>query len=127
MIEPIDERRKKFMEESKTWSPEPIHELFSRMAEKYSSNKYISCSGRTFTYKETKDKSKLLAGAFLKAGLQENENIALILPNYAEFIFSRLGISFAGGIAVPLNYRLRENEFKYLINQSDSSYIITLD
>src|SRR5699024_3508983 len=59
--------------------------------------------------------------------MKKEENIALILPNYAEFILSKLAISLARGIAVPLNYRLRNNEFEYLINQSESSYIITLD
>src|SRR5699024_1540279 len=127
MIESLEQRRNIFIQESKDWSPEAIHELFLNTAKKYPDNKYIVCNERVWTYKECQEDSNSLAGALIELGMKKEENIALILPNYAEFILSKLAISLARGIAVPLNYRLRNNEFEYLINQSESSYIITLD
>ncbi|WP_342601852.1 class I adenylate-forming enzyme family protein [Peribacillus sp. FSL E2-0159] len=120
-------RKQTFEEKSKEWTPEPVHEFFFRMAEIYKDNDYIISQKKTWTYSDVKEKSKQLAAGLINLGLQGHEHVALIFPNHPEFILSKFGVAAAGGILVPLNYRLKKEEFKYLINQSDSSYIITLD
>ena len=68
------------------------------------------------------DKSKQLAAGLINLGIKHHEHVALIFPNFPEFVVSKYGISAASGVAVPLNYRLKKEELKYLINQSESSY-----
>lgn len=123
----IEIRRKKFEDISKKWNPEPIHDLFFRMTETYKENVYIISEEQSWTYSETKNLSIKLAASLLDLGVKNGDHIALIFPNYPEFIFSKLGSAIAGCVTVPLNYRLKKEELSYLISQSDSSYIITLD
>ena len=126
-MESIELRRKKFHDISKGWNPEPIHELFLRQIDKYQDNVYIIGEERSWTYSETRNISIKLAVSLIDLGVKKGDHIALIFPNYPEFVFSKLGSAIAGTITVPLNYRLKKDELSYLISQSDSSYIITLD
>lgn len=126
-MESIEMRRKKFQDSSIHWHPEPIHEFFLKQTERYKKNVYIINEEQSWTYNETRDLSIKLAAGLIDLGVNKGDHIALIFPNYPEFIFSKLGSALAGCIAVPLNYRLRKEELRYLISQSDSSYIITLD
>jgi fatty-acyl-CoA synthase len=126
-MESVEMRRKKFQDISKKWNPEPIHELFLKQTEKYKENVYIIGEEQSWTYSETRNLSIKLAASLIDLGVKKGEHIALIFPNYPEFIFSKLGSAIAGGVTVPLNYRLKRDELSYLISQSDSSYIITLD
>ncbi|WP_216830284.1 class I adenylate-forming enzyme family protein [Alkalihalobacterium elongatum] len=123
----LKNRRLAFEKKSKEWTPEPVHEFFFRMAEEYKENEYIISQKKTWTYSDVMKQSKQLAAGLIKLGLENHEHVALIFPNHPEFILSKFGVAAAGGILVPLNYRLKKEDFKYLINQSDSSYIITLD
>ncbi|AOV07478.1 class I adenylate-forming enzyme family protein [Sporosarcina ureilytica] len=127
MTSSLENRRNIFEEKSKEWTPKPVHEFFFRMAEQYKDNDYIIGLQKTWTYADISDKSKQFAAGLIKLELKRNEHVALILPNHPEFVVSKYGVSAAGGIAVPLNYRLKKEELNYLISQSDSSYIITLD
>lgn len=123
----LEDRRKAFKDKSKEWTPEPIHELFFRMADQYKNDEYIISQQQKWTYSDVKGSSKQFAAGLINLGLKRREHVALIFPNYPEFIISKFGVSAAGGVSVPLNYRLKKEEFKYLISQSDSSFIITLD
>src|SRR5699024_9122218 len=123
----LNERRQKFREETKKWHPEPIHKLFFRMADKYKNEDFIIFNQQKWSYSESAMISKRLAISLINRGLKQQSHISLILPNYPEFIFAKFGIAAAGGITVPLNYRLQKEELTYLINQSDSSYVIIID
>ncbi|MBB6446210.1 class I adenylate-forming enzyme family protein [Bacillus benzoevorans] len=126
-MESIEIRRKRFERISKDWNPEPVHEFFLKQAEKHSENVYIIGEEQSWTYSETRNLSIKLAASLLELGVKKEDHITLIFPNYPEFIFSKLGSALAGCVTVPLNYRLKKEELSYLISQSDSSYIITLD
>ncbi|HLR67218.1 MAG TPA: AMP-binding protein [Virgibacillus sp.] len=123
----LEERRKTFELKTKDWNPEPVHELFFRLAEQYKENDYIVFGNQKWSYANTEDLSKKFATGLMRLGFKQKDHVALNFPNYPEFIFSKFGVSAAGGITVPLNYRLKSEEFSYLIKQSDSSFIITVD
>jgi fatty-acyl-CoA synthase len=124
---PLQERRKKVEERYAVWERMTIHDRFFRQAEKYADREYIFSETRSWTYAEVKTLSKKFGAGLLTIGLKPREHVAINFPNYAEFIISRYGINAASGVAIPLNYRLRKDEFQYIINQSDSSYLVTVD
>lgn len=123
----LKSRRKTFEIKSKEWSPEPVHELFFQMANQYKNSEFIICEEKSWSYSDVEDFSKRFGAGLIDLGLKKYDHVALIFPNYAEFIFTKFGASAAGGITVPINYRLKKEEFAYLINQSDSSFIVTVD
>jgi fatty-acyl-CoA synthase len=124
---PLQIRRNKVEEMYDTWERMTIHDRFFKLATKYADCDYLISKSKTLTYKETKKFTEKFAAGLLKIGLKPREHVAMIFPNYAEFIISRYGISAASGVAVPLNYRLKKDEFQYVLKQSESSFLITVD
>lgn len=120
-------RRNEFLERSRRWKPESLHELFFRKSTKYKDRDYIITRDKRLTYGEVGKKVESLANGLYKVGVSARDHIAMIMPNYAEFIIAKLAISFTNSVTVPLNYRLKREELKYLITQSDSNFIITID
>ncbi|MED1607667.1 class I adenylate-forming enzyme family protein [Cytobacillus kochii] len=87
----------------------------------------VSEEGDEWTYGEIETLSKRLGAGLIKLGLKPKENVTIIMPNCSEFVVSKLAISFSAGVTVSLNYKLKKEELKYLLKNSNSSYILTLD
>lgn len=123
----LNERRKSLERKSSDWIPKPIHQFFFEMAEQYVNNDYIVTENRTWSYQEVKEEVHKLTLSLYKLGVQKGDHVALILPNFTEFVISKLANSLIGAVTVPLNFRLKQEELKYVINQSKSSYLIVID
>ncbi|WP_349729381.1 class I adenylate-forming enzyme family protein [Peribacillus frigoritolerans] len=123
----LNERRQSFAQKSVDWTPKPIHQFFFAMADRYQSSDYIVTERKTWSYRETHDEVLKLALSLYELGIKKNDHVALIFPNFPEFIISKLACSAIGAVTVPLNYKLKQEELKYLINQSKSSYLIVID
>ena len=77
------------------------------------------------TYSQLFKRSKRFANALLDMGLQPGDRVAMMLSNSyvsAELIY---GITMAGMIMVNINERLREQEIKYILNDSNTKVIVT--
>lgn len=124
----LAERRKAVGLMTGNSQPDLYHNLFFQKAQQYAKEGFIYSDSTSLTYEETSKAVKKFAFSLYKLGFNEKQqNVSLIFPNYAELVISKLSTSVLGQVAVPLNYRLNKNEMSYLINQSDSDYIITID
>ena len=77
------------------------------------------------SYSELWSDIELLAKAFLKIGIKENDRIAIILPNCKEFVYSFYALSRINAISVPLNYYLTSHEAKNILDDCQPRAIIT--
>ncbi|MDR7080129.1 fatty-acyl-CoA synthase [Neobacillus niacini] len=123
----LNERRQSFARKSMDWTPKPIHQFFFEMADRYQNNDYIITERKTWSYQEIQDAIRKLALNLYEQGIQKGDHVALILPNFAEFVIAKLASTTIGAVTVPVNFRLKHEELKYLINQSKSSYLIVID
>jgi long-chain acyl-CoA synthetase len=81
--------------------------------------------GVEVSYSELWRKIKLLAKAFLKIGIKENDKIVIFLPNCKEFIFSFYALSRINAIGVPLNPQLTSFELTKIFADCMPQGIIT--
>jgi fatty-acyl-CoA synthase len=123
----LNERRHSLARKSMDWTPKPIHQFFFEMADQYLNNDYILTESKTWNYQEIQDEVRKLALSLYELGIQKGDHLALILPNFAEFVIAKLASTTIGAVTVPLNFRLKQEELKYLINQSKTSYLIVID
>lgn len=82
------------------------------------------CGDVRMTFKTVEERINRLANALIDMGLQKGDRVAFLdknCPWYLEFYF---GITRAGMVAVPLNYRLVSKEYEYLINHSEAKVLI---
>lgn len=72
-------------------------------------------------YQQLADRARGL-GYFLKS--KGYRRVGILAPNTPAFLESIYGIVAAGGIIVPTNYRLREEDIDYIFDFAEVDYII---
>lgn len=84
-------------------------------------------TGERWNYKQLFDRSREMAGRLLSAGIGPGDRVALLSPNhivYFELLFACVDI---GAIFVPLNWRLAENEWNYIVRDCKAKCVIVHD
>lgn len=79
-----------------------------------------------FSYQELNEQRLAAAKAFVAAGVNKGDRIAIWAPNIAEWIFACLGLQTIGAILVPLNTRMKGSEAADIINRSGAKLLFTV-
>jgi long-chain acyl-CoA synthetase len=77
------------------------------------------------TYREFKERSHPLARALQDAGFTAGERAGIIMTNQSKWLISAYAIFFAGGVLVPLDYKLTPEEHWQLLKHSGAKFLIT--
>ena len=78
-------------------------------------NKVATKTGqRAFTYVQLADRMNRLANGLIAAGLKPGDRVALFMLNGVEYVEAVFACSAAGLIAVPLNWRLSQEELVFI-------------
>ena len=86
---------------------------------------YVESDGsRRFTFKELNDRSNRLANGLLESGLKKGDRVGLLLMNSVEFMESFFAIAKAGGVVVPLSWRLVADELEFILKDSGVKTLI---
>ncbi len=102
--------------------------ILQESAVAYGSRAVAVLDGRTLTYAELEAASGRVAGALLRAGLQNGDRVGVKLPNSFEFLYAYFGILKAGLVMVPINPLLKTAEIGYVMEDSGAARLIdTLD
>ena len=67
------------------------------------------------------------AAAFLAAGLERGDRVAVWSPNTARWIVAALGLQRAGGVLVPLNTRFQGGEAAFILDKSQARILCVID
>ena len=77
------------------------------------------------SYKTTREEGRILAAGFMSLGLQKGEKVSLISEGRNQWIFTELGILYAGAVNVPLSFKLEsDQDLLFRINHSDSRFVV---
>ncbi len=79
---------------------------------------------RRFSYAEANARCNQTANALRALGVAKGDRVGLLLMNSMEFFESFLAIAKAGGICVPLNWRLVPDELEFILNDSGTTTLI---
>jgi long-chain acyl-CoA synthetase len=77
------------------------------------------------TYREFKARAHPLAKALQDAGFAAGDRASIIMTNQSKWLISAYAIFFAGGVLVPLDYKLTPDEQWQLLKHSGASVLIT--
>jgi long-chain acyl-CoA synthetase len=80
---------------------------------------------RSWSYSEFEELTNNIAGNLLQAGLEPGDRVAFHLLNGPELALGYVGCLKAGGIAVPINARLKGPEIDYILRHSGSACYIS--
>lgn len=77
------------------------------------------------SFKKTRDEGRILAAGFMSLGLKKGEKVSLLSEGRNLWIMTELGILYAGGVDVPLSFKLEsDTDLTFRINHSDSVYVV---
>ena len=96
----------------------PKEEIVTRLPDK---------SLHRYTYGDFYKRSRRLASALQKAGLQKGDRVATLSWNTYAHLEAYFGVPLAGGVLHPLNLRLHPSDIAYIINHAQDRFLIVDD
>jgi len=98
--------------------------LVARNARMIPDKEGIVYGEKRYTWKEVNERVNTVSNTLLKGGLKKGDKVALWMFNSDMFVFVFYGIVKAGGVAVPVNFRLAPPEAEYIFNNCDAIAIV---
>ena len=98
--------------------------LVARNARMIPEHEGVVYEDRRYSWKIVNEKVNAISNTLLKAGLKKGDKVAMWMFNTDMFIFAFYGIVKAGGVAVPVNFRLAPPEAEYIFNNCDAVALI---
>lgn len=87
-------------------------------------DKGLNAPFRTLTYRELGDAVAKAAGAFRAMGIGRGDVVAIMLPNWWEFVVSAYALGRIGAVPNPLMHIFRERELRFMLGFADTKAII---
>ncbi|NUU22355.1 MAG: long-chain fatty acid--CoA ligase [Streptomycetaceae bacterium] len=85
----------------------------------------IVADDRRTTFRELHDRVNRLASGLAELGVGRGDVVALLLYNRPEFLEAVYAANRIGAVFLPLNYRLSEDEWQYILGHARARAIIT--
>ncbi|HLE81257.1 MAG TPA: long-chain-fatty-acid--CoA ligase [Dehalococcoidia bacterium] len=83
--------------------------------------------GKSFTFAQIAESANRLANALLRIGIKKEDRVGVIQVNCNEFLEIYNAIAKAGAIMVPLNFRAKEDELAYMLNNAEAKVLFVGD
>jgi long-chain acyl-CoA synthetase len=77
------------------------------------------------TYRDFKERAHPLAKALQDAGFTPGDRASIIMTNQSKWLITAYAIFYAGGVLVPLDYKLTPDEQWHLLKHSGAKFLIT--
>ncbi len=84
----------------------------------------LICGNRSLTYAEFNSRARRVANALDTLSVQAGDRVAVMAHNSIELLEVGAGLSKLSAISVLLNYRLREHEVAYIVNDCQARAVI---
>src|SRR3954452_4892933 len=78
----------------------------------------------TITYGELAARARAIAAGLDELGVDEGERVAVVSENSARLLELILGVTAAGRVCVPVNFRLQPGEVEYILEHSGASVLL---
>ncbi len=77
----------------------------------------------TYTYQEAHALVERIAAMLIAKGIQQGDRVVVTGKNSPDWALAYLGILYAGGVVVPVDYHLSKEEVLNLVSFSDAHYL----
>lgn len=108
-------------------TPENLRELVPYLARNFQNKIGLQIKEetgyRSYSYQQIEEWIVKISAALRQLGFQKGDRAAVMAENRPEWGLSYLAIIYAGGIAVPLDPLLKEEEISVLLKDSQSSFL----
>lgn len=125
---PIASRQAALAERFAPWVPRTLHAMLDHaVASGFADRPFVITDERSWRYAEMAAWSRRIAAGLAALGVAPGDKVAIILGNQPEFVALKYAIARVGAVAVPINILNRRDELRYLLEQSDTVALVTMD
>jgi fatty-acyl-CoA synthase len=101
--------------------------LLDEAARRWGAREALSYEGRRWSFAQLQADSDCTARALLHLGILPGDHVALWMPNRPEWLCTFFALAKMGAVVVPINTRFRTTDLAYVLWQSDTTTLITVD
>ena len=123
----VRESRALLEEQWGPWQPRTTAQLLDTVAAEFPDLPYVLTDERTFSYSDLAEVSLDLAAGLHAAGVRAGDHVAVDMANFVEAVALKYAVARLGAVSVSVNFMLRHQELGYVLRQSRSSLLITMD
>ncbi len=105
--------------------PLSLPALIAWAADEYNDKTAIKEGDRRVSYDELAQLGCRAAAAFVAAGIEKGDRVAIWAPNMTEWIEAAIGLESVGAVLVPLNNRLQGKEAADILRRSGARILLT--
>ncbi|MCX5713596.1 MAG: long-chain fatty acid--CoA ligase [Candidatus Omnitrophica bacterium] len=105
--------------------PQNLGELLSLSAKIHPHRIALVFGQKKISYKSLDDLTNRIAVGLIRLGVKPLDRVAVFLDNCPEFVYSYFAVLKAGATVVPINYMFKIEEAKFILQDSQASYLIT--
>ncbi len=104
-----------------------IPALARSAVERFGDQEAVIDGDARLSFRELAHQADRVGRAFLAAGIERGDRVAIWSPNIHEWIVALLGLQAAGGVVVPVNTRYKGAETAYLLQASRARILVTVN
>ena len=101
--------------------------LVDRAAHLFGPKEALYHDGKRWTFDQLKEDVDRVARGLIALGVLPGEKVSLWMPNRPEWIQLLFAVAKVGAVLVPVNTRFRTADLEYVVRQSDTATLITVD
>lgn len=98
-------------------------EFLRRNADRYPNRTAVVYGDRRYTYREFNTRVNRLANALVNAGLKKGQRVGIFSHNSDRCVEAALAVAKAGGVFIPVNFRLVGHEVEYILNFNEAEAV----
>ncbi|MCP5165612.1 MAG: AMP-binding protein, partial [Pseudomonadales bacterium] len=103
-----------------------LPQVVAEAAAVYGERVAITDGAVRLSYTELNQSRIQAARAFVAAGVEKGDRIAIWAPNIYQWVIAAIGAQSVGGVLVPLNTRLKGAEAAYILQTSGARLLFTV-
>lgn len=125
---PLPSQRREALESlHRSWRPMSLAQSLDAAASRFGERPLVLTDEGSHSYVQIQQQSRELARGLMALGVGPGDHVAIVLGNYPAYVALKYAIARIGAVAVPINYVLRRHELSYILGQSDSKVLVTMD
>jgi fatty-acyl-CoA synthase len=103
--------------------PLVLTHFLDRAVSLYGEKTGVICGERKLTYSELNERVNKLSRGLQELGVKKGDRVAYLAPNTLEMLEGFYGVFQLGAVMVPLNIRLKPDDYVFILNHSESKVL----
>lgn len=124
ILKSVEKRRAFIDQQYPVWEEHTLAQHFEIECHKYAEQPLLMMPEGVFSYAEIWDRAESLAKSLIALGVKKEDHLAVLMASGPDFVAIWIATSMVGAVLVPLNTQLGKDELGYMLDQSDSDFLI---